>query len=64
MKSLLETNYVQVSFSDTAHHHQQGLSHPFFGMGPGPVVLEKLAVFLLKLGKSIWSIYMKFPLLN
>ena len=33
-----------------------GLSHPFLGMGPGPLELGKLAAFRLKLGKSILSI--------
>ena len=33
-----------------------GLSHPFLGMGPGPLELGKIAVFRLKLGKSILSI--------
>ena len=30
-----------------------GLSHPFLGMGPGPLELGKIASFRLKLGKSI-----------
>ena len=41
-----------------------GLSHPFLGMRPGPMELGKLAVFRLKLGKSVSSLCMKFPLLN
>ena len=28
-----------------------GLSHPFLGMGPGPLELGKIASFKLKLGK-------------
>ena len=41
-----------------------GLSHPFLGMGPGPLELGKLAAFRLKLGKSILSICMKLTLLD
>ena len=41
-----------------------GLSHPFWGIGPGPLELGKLAAFRLKLGKSILSICMKFPFLD
>ena len=37
---------------------ETGLSHPFLGMGPGPLELGKLAAFRLKLGKSILSICM------
>ena len=40
------------------------ISYTFLGMGPGPMELGKLAVFRLKLGKSIWSLCMKFPLLD
>ena len=29
-----------------------GLSHPFLGMGPGPLELGKIASFSLKLGKK------------
>ena len=29
-----------------------GLSHPFLGMGPGPLELGKIASFRLKLGKE------------
>ena len=41
-----------------------GLSHPFMGMGPGPMELEKLAVFWLKLGNLTLSLCMRFPLLD
>ena len=39
-----------------------GRSHPFLGMGRRPMELITLAAFGLKLGKSILSICMKFPL--
>ena len=39
-----------------------GLSHPFLGIGPGPMEFGKLAAFRLKLGKTISSLCMKFPL--
>ena len=32
--------------------HISGLSQPFWGMGPGPLELGKIALFLLKLGKN------------
>ena len=32
--------------------HNPGLSHPFLGMGPGPLELGKIASFRLKLGKN------------
>ena len=38
-----------------------GLSHPFLGMGPGPLELGKISAFPLKLGNSIMSM---FPLLD
>ena len=41
---------------DQVRYFLAGLSHPFLGMGPGPLELGKLAAFRLKLGKSILSI--------
>ena len=41
-----------------------GFSHPFLGMGPGPMELGKLVLFRLKLEKSLSSLCMKFPLLD
>ena len=34
--------------------------HTFFGMGPGPMELGKLAEFRLKLGESISSLWCSF----
>ena len=41
-----------------------GLSHPFLGMGPGPMELGKLTVLWLKLRNLTSSLCMRFPLLD
>ena len=41
-----------------------GLSHPFLGMGPGPMEFGKLAAFRLKLGNLTLSLCMTFPVLD
>ena len=69
---------VLVEYAEDNHHVQSlthremyfnvifvpGLLHTFYGMGLGPMELGKLAEFQLKLGKSIWSLCMKLPLLD
>ena len=39
-----------------------GLSHPFLGIGPGPLELGKIVSFKLKLGKKYNVLCMKFLL--
>ena len=41
-----------------------GLSHPFLGMGPGPMELGKLVEFLLKLENLTSALCIKFNLIN
>ena len=41
-----------------------GLSHPFLGMGPGPLELGKISSFRLKLGKNTKFYALKFLLLG
>ena len=56
--------FGEVGGDDPEYFSSAGLSHTFLGMGPGPLELGKLSSFGLKLGKSILSICMKFPLLD
>ena len=54
----LQVVFIQLTVPDIVHFHfffealewdkqihMSGLSHPFLGMGPGPMELGKLAVF-------------------
>ena len=44
--------------------HSAGLSHPFLGMGPGPLELGKIASFSFKLGKNTKFYALKFLFLD
>ena len=44
-QSLQPSFSAQFSYSESVFHLWTGLSHPFLGMGPGPMELGKLAAF-------------------
>ena len=47
--STMRAAVLNVNIHDPSRN--SGLSHPFLGMGPGPLELGKIALFRLKLGK-------------